>query len=139
MKIKKRKFIQKNQSPLLLLNYSSKEMLIILESNNGKVINSSNVHQYNNNIYEILLKTGRYFDAKDIQFLNIIIFLFIMIIKNPKGRQKKKQKTPLHYAAEKNSVEIGKLLILKGADINEIDTDFYKIRTLLKLRKISIN
>ena len=32
-----------------------------------------------------------------------------------------KNKTPLHYAAEKNSKEIGELLISKGADINAID------------------
>ena len=34
---------------------------------------------------------------------------------------KKKNKTPLHYAAEKNSKEIGELLLLKGAKINKSD------------------
>ena len=30
-------------------------------------------------------------------------------------------RTPLHFAAEKNSKEIGELLISKGADINAED------------------
>ena len=30
----------------------------------------------------------------------------------------KNNSTPLHFAAEKDSIEIGKLLISKGADIN---------------------
>ena len=33
-------------------------------------------------------------------------------------RFKKKHKTPLYYAAKKNSIEIGELLISKGAAIN---------------------
>ena len=32
-----------------------------------------------------------------------------------------KNQTPLHYAAENNLKEIGKLLISKGADINSED------------------
>ena len=36
-----------------------------------------------------------------------------------------KNKTPLHIAAEKNSKEIGEILILKGANINESDIIIY--------------
>ena len=43
------------------------------------------------------------------------------IIYNKWRKFNKKNKTPLHYAAEKNSKEIGELLILKGADINAKD------------------
>ena len=33
----------------------------------------------------------------------------------------KNNKTPLHIAAEKDSIKMGELLISKGADINAID------------------
>ena len=39
----------------------------------------------------------------------------------PERNLNKNNKTPLHYAAEKNSIKIVELLISKGADINAID------------------
>ena len=36
----------------------------------------------------------------------------------------KKNYTPLHFAAEKNSKEIGEILISKGADINAKDINY---------------
>ena len=33
-------------------------------------------------------------------------------------------KTPLHYAAEDNSKEMGELLLSEGADINQKDFNF---------------
>ena len=44
-----------------------------------------------------------------------------MLISNKLRKRKKKNKTPLHYAAEKDSKEIEKLLISKGASINAKD------------------
>ena len=41
-----------------------------------------------------------------------------MKIQLQKWNVKKSNKTPLHYAAEKDSNKIGELLISKGADIN---------------------
>ena len=45
----------------------------------------------------------------------------ITIFSNKVWKSKKKNRTPLHWAAENNSKEIGKLLILKGANVNEVD------------------
>ena len=39
-----------------------------------------------------------------------------------------KNETPLHYAAKKNSKEIGELLISKGADINAKDIIYLNIK-----------
>ena len=39
----------------------------------------------------------------------------------------KKNRTPLHIALEKNSKEIGELLISKGADINAKDIHYQKM------------
>ena len=44
-----------------------------------------------------------------------------MIIQMKERNLNKINKTPLHYAAEKDSIKIGKLLISKGADINAYD------------------
>ena len=46
-----------------------------------------------------------------------------------------KNETPLHYAAKKNSKEIGELLIANGADINERDI-FHQITHIVFLIKI---
>ena len=47
---------------------------------------------------------------------------FLIIIKQIKEKNLfKKNKTPLHFAAEYDSNKIGELLISKGADINAKD------------------
>ena len=48
----------------------------------------------------------------------------------------KKNKTPLHYAAEKNSKEIGEILISKGADINAKDIIYQNIIILFLINGI---
>ena len=48
----------------------------------------------------------------------------------------KKNNTPLHIAAEKNSKEIGELLISKGADINAKTIIYLKIRILFLINLI---
>ena len=45
--------------------------------------------------------------------------------------------TPLHIAAEKNSKEIGELLILKGADINPTDINSSTILLLFESNYIN--
>ena len=48
----------------------------------------------------------------------------------------KKNKTPIHYAAENNSIEIGKILISKGADINAKDIIYLNIEILFLINII---
>ena len=43
---------------------------------------------------------------------------------------------PLHYAAEKNSKEIGELLISKGADINAKTIIYLNLNLILFLIKL---
>ena len=43
------------------------------------------------------------------------------IISNIKRKFDYNNRTPLHYATENNSKDIGDLLLIKGADINVID------------------
>ena len=54
-------------------------MLKIIEKNKKNLVNSSNEFKCDD-IYGILLKTGKYINAKDIIYLNIIILFFIKII-----------------------------------------------------------
>ena len=48
----------------------------------------------------------------------------------------KKNKTPLHIALEKNSKEIGEILISKGADINAKDINYQNMRILFLINLI---
>ena len=66
-------------------------------------------------------------------------FLFHLIQSNisfPLMQLNRKNKTPLHYAAEYNSKEIGELLISKGADINAIDIIYLYIIILFLINII---
>ena len=57
-------------------------MLKIIEINEKKLRNSSSTFICYNDIYGILLKTGKYIHAIDIIYLNIIILFLIKIIYN---------------------------------------------------------
>ena len=48
----------------------------------------------------------------------------------------KNNKTPLHYAAEGNSKEIGELLISKGVDIDAKDTIYLNMNILFLIKII---
>ena len=48
----------------------------------------------------------------------------------------KKNKTPLHYAAKKNSKEIGEILISKGADVNAKDINYQNMIILFLIKRI---
>ena len=59
-----------------------------------------------------------------------------MIYLNKSQKLNKKNNTPLHIAAEKNSEEIGELLISKGANINAIDIIYLNILILFLIKII---
>ena len=44
--------------------------------------------------------------------------------------------TPLHYAANNNSKEIGEILISKGADINAKDINYQNMKILILIKII---
>ena len=103
-------------------------MLEVLEMNKEKLEKLLTNYICEDDIYRILLNTGQYFNACDINYHNILILFLLKMIYNKERKVKKKNKTPLHIAAAKNSKEIGELLILKGADINIKDTISQKRR-----------
>ena len=92
-------------------------MFKIIETNKQNLENSSNTFICDD-IYRILLKTGKYINAKDIIYLNIIILFKINIIWNKLRKFNKKNLAILHYVAINNSKDIGEVLISKGANIN---------------------
>ena len=57
----------------------------------------------------------------DIYIIQSHSYRLIYIFFNKERKLNKKNRTPLHYAAQNNSKEIGEILISKGADINAID------------------
>ena len=68
-KRKGKKGRKKNKTPLSFFNYRSSEMLKVLESNKGNLMNSSKnfeCKEVNNDIYKILLQTGGYIHARDV-------------------------------------------------------------------------
>ena len=69
------------------------------------------------------------------RFLFNTVFI-LKIIQNKLRKFNKKNKTPLHYAIEKNSKEIGELLISKGADINAKDIIYLNIIIILLINII---
>ena len=57
-------------------------MLKLIETNKQNLENSSNTFKCDDDIYGILLKTGKYIYAKDIIYLNIILLFLIKIVYN---------------------------------------------------------
>ena len=68
-------------------------------------------------------------------YLNIIILFLIKKIWNKLRKLNQNNKTPLHYAAEKNSKEIGELLISKRTNINAKDIIYQNI-IIIVLNKV---
>ena len=72
-------------------------------------------------IGELLIAKGVDINAIDIIYLKIEFFFLMIMVEKKKWIFNNQNYTPLHFAAQNNSIEIGKLLISKGADINERD------------------
>ena len=91
----------------------------------------SAVENNSKDIFEILLLKGANISGKDTLYQIILLLFFINIISNLERRLNIMNSTLLHFAAEKNSKDIGELLISKGADINAIDILLDKCNTLI--------
>ena len=88
---------------------------------------------------EILISKGANINAITVSYPKINIILFFISIISFKWRKfNNKNKTPLHYAVQKNLKEISELLITKGADINAKDINYQNI-ILLFLINIILN
>ena len=79
---KKRRINKKNKTPLTYIEYDSEKMFKVLENNKEDLLKSSNQYNCEDDIYGLLLKTGKYINAKDIIYLNIGILFLIKIIQN---------------------------------------------------------
>ena len=89
-------------------------------------------------IFEILIRKGADIKTEDI-FWEIIMIKQIFIMESKRWRKfNKTNRTPLHYAAENNSVEIGDILISKGADVNAKDI-IYQVLKILLINNIVLN
>ena len=85
---------------------------------------------------ELLISKGANINITYLCYINIIVLFLVKSISNKWRKLNKKNKTPLHYAAEKNSKEIGELLISKGADINAKDIIYLNIKILFLINII---
>ena len=74
-----------------------------------------------NKIGELLISKGADINAKNIIHQNIFVLFLIMMIQIKGRNLNKNNYTPLHYAAEKDSIKMAELLISKGADVNVKD------------------
>ena len=85
---------------------------------------------------DIFISKGENINIKDIIYLNIKIFFFINLILNKWRKLNQRDDAPLHYAARKNSTEIGELLIAKGVDINPKNIIYLNIIILFLINVI---
>ena len=86
---------------------------------------------------ELLISKGADLNARIIIYLKIWLLILINgVFYNKKWKLNLKNFTPLHCAAEKNSKEIGEILISKGADINAKDIIYLNILILFLIKII---
>ena len=85
---------------------------------------------------EILISKGADINARNIIYLKIKILFLIKVILHKLRKLNKKNKTPLHYAAENNSKEMIEVLISVGADITEKDIIYLNIGILFLIKII---
>ena len=85
-----------------------------------------------NKMIELLISKGADINAKttDIIYRNILLSFLIIKIQIKEWNLNKNNKTPLHIAAEKDSIKIGEILISKGDDINAKDNIYQNISVL---------
>ena len=119
-------------------------IIIIIEIKERNLINNNKTPLHyalknkSDKIGELLISKGADINAKDIIYYYIIILFIIIIIEIKERNLFNNNKTPLHYAAEKDRVKIGELLIMKGADIIAKTIIYYYINILFIIMIIEI-
>ena len=76
---------------------------------------------------ELLILKGADINATLLSYQKRTIYLFIKVKKNLTKKFYKKKNTPLHIAAEQNSVEVADVLISKGANIDALTINYLKM------------
>ena len=74
---------------------------------------------------ELLISKGADINAKDIIYQKTKLSFLIMIIQFKERNLNQNNWTPLHIAADNDSIKMGELLISKGSDINARDIIYY--------------
>ena len=124
------------------INYLNIELLFFINIiyNQWKQLNKKNTTLLHyaaftnaKEIGELLISKGANVHAKLLSHQKRTIYFLIKVNKYLTRKLYKKNNTPLHLAAEKNSVEIAELLLSKGANIDACTINYQKILLLLYL------
>ena len=93
--------------------------------------------QYNSKeMFKLLLLKGADINEVDITYFNLLMSFLIKLILHKERIFNNNNETLLHYAAYYNCIELGKILISKGTNINAKDIIYLNIKILFLIKLI---